>query len=199
MKTQAIDNHYPDIFEQAQAGVDPDVLLDEIVERFGSDLKNFARYRAGNEADAADAYQDALVAALRYIKSFRGETPIKHWLLKLVTTATLQKKRGRKNDPKLHIAIDPAVHPELDRQLVSREPPPDATAITVEAWEHLQEAFDSIGENERVMLMRHHGEDVPLKEIARDFKMTVPGVKTRLFRARAAIKKYAEKKQGGVA
>ena len=181
-----------DIYELAQSGVSPGVLLAEIVDRFGSDLKNYARYRTRNEADADDVYQDALLAALRYIKSFRGETPIKNWLLKLVTTATLQKKRGRKNNSRLHIAIDPMAHPEIDRQLVSHETAPDSAVMIDETWDHLAEAFGSITENERVMLIRHHGRNVSLNELARDFNISVPCLKTRLFRSRVALRKYVE-------
>lgn len=184
------------IMEHVRAGHDPEKILNEIVEVYGRDLRNFARYRCGNEADAEDAYQNALIAAHRYIGSFRGETPLKHWLLKLVTTACLQKKRGRKNDPRIHVNIDPKLHPEVDRQLRSRETQPDDQAIINDEKERLNEALEVIGEKDRRMLMMHHGEGVELSDIARDFRMSIPGVKTRLFRARVALRKYMEQRSG---
>jgi RNA polymerase sigma-70 factor (ECF subfamily) len=182
----------PDIVDHVKAGVSQGVVFEEIVECFGKDLKNFAKYRCGEDAD--DAYQDALLAAHRYIKSFRGETPLKHWLLKLVSTACLQRRRGRKNDPKLHVHIDPVLHPELEPQLVSAEPSSEAQAMVNEKLDCMREGLDRLRPEDREMLLLHEGEGVPLTDIARKFKKTVPGVKTRLFRARASMKKFAEKK-----
>ena len=70
-----------------------------------------------------------------------------------MNTACLQKKRGRKNDPRRHVAIDPEQHAWLERHLVSHEPPPDEMAMTNEAWDHLEEAFGATNDNERLMLV----------------------------------------------
>jgi RNA polymerase sigma factor (sigma-70 family) len=136
-----------------------------------------------------------VLAAHRYINSFRGETPLKHWLLKLVSTACLQKKRGRKNDPKLHVHIDPVLHPELESQLVSVEPSSEAQAMVNERMDCMRDALETLRPEDRDMLLSHEGEGLPLSEIAKQFNMTVPGVKTRLFRARATLKKYVEAKE----
>jgi RNA polymerase sigma-70 factor (ECF subfamily) len=199
MKRYESPDYCPDIHEHVKKGISPGIVFREIVTCFGRDLKNFARYRCGTDADADDAYQDALLAAHRYIHAFRGETSLKHWLLKLVSTACLQKKRGRKNDPKLHVTIDAMLHPELERHLLSHEVPSDAQAMIRERFGCLQEALGTLSEKDRKMLLLHEGEGKPLSEIAREFKMTVPGVKTRLFRARAAIKKYVVERQGELA
>ncbi|MBI5525250.1 MAG: RNA polymerase sigma factor [Deltaproteobacteria bacterium] len=198
MKRHESPAYCPDIHEHVKKGISPGIVFSEIVTCFGRDLKNFARYRCGTEADADDAYQDALLAAHRYIHGFRGETPLKHWLLKLVSTACLQKKRGRKNDPRLHVTIDAMLHPELEKHLLSHEVPSDAQAMIKERLECLREALGKLAEKDRDMLLLHEGEGKLLSEIAAQFKMTVPGVKTRLFRARAAIKKYVEERQGAM-
>jgi RNA polymerase sigma-70 factor, ECF subfamily len=182
-----------DIVDHVRRGDSAGKVFDEIVTCFGKDLHNFAKYRCGEDAD--DAYQDALLAAHRYINSFRGETPLKHWLLKLVSTACLQKKRGRKNDPKLHVHIDPVLHPELESQLVSAEPSSEAQAMVNERMDCMRDALETLRPEDRDMLLSHEGEGLPLSEIAKQFNMTVPGVKTRLFRARATLKKYVDGKE----
>lgn len=199
MKKRDTPNYCADIHAHVKRGDAPGIVFNEIVTCFGRDLKNFARYRCGNETDADDAYQDALLAAHRYINSFRGETPLKHWLLKLVSTACLQKKRGRKNDPKLHVAIDAQLHPELEKHLVSHEIPTDTQAMINERLDNLREALETIDARDRKMLLLHEGEGIPLADIAKEFKLTVPGVKTRLFRARASIKKYVIENKGEAA
>lgn len=183
----------------ATAGSRRNAVLADIVKRYGDDLWRFARYRAGNETDADDAFQDAMVAALRYIDSFRGETTLKNWLLRLVSTACLQKKRGRKNDPRRHVAIDPEQNPQIERHLVSHEPPADRQAVINEEMAHLSDALDAIPTCDRRMLLMHHRDELPLAAIAKDFRMSVPGVKTRLFRARAAVKTHVNRMVGAAA
>jgi len=185
----------PDIVEHVKRGESPGVVFGEIVTCFGRDLKNFARYRCGSEADADDAYQDALLAAHKYIGSFRGDAPLKNWLLKLVNTACLQKRRGRKNNPRLHVAIDPKDHPELEPLLASGGPSAEAQIIMQERIDCMKGALDELSTRDREMLLLHEGEGVSLAEIAQNFKMTVPGVKTRLFRARGAVKMHMEAKR----
>jgi len=180
-----------------EPGRSADDMLNEIIVNNGRDLRNFIRYRCGNKEDADDAFQNAFITANRYIGSFRGEAPLKYWFLKLVTTAFLQKKRGRKNDPKLHVTIDPKTHPEIESQLLSSEIPPDDQAILNDEKDRLYEALGAIAEKDRRMLMMHHGEGVELSDIARDFRMSIPGVKSRLFRARVALRKHINQNPGG--
>jgi len=186
-----------DGMEHIRHGQTPDEMLNEIVVNNGRDLRNFIRYRCGNREDADDAFQNAFITANRYIGSFRGEAPLKYWFLKIVTTSFLQKKRGRKNDPKLHVVIDPKTHPEIENQLLSKEIPPDDQAIINDEKGRLYEALERIAEKDRRMLMMHHGEGIELSDIAKDFRMSIPGVKSRLFRARMALRKHMEQSSGG--
>ena len=195
LKRYETPDYCPEILDHFKAGHSSGKVFDEIVACFGRDLKNFARYRCGSEADADDAYQDALLAAHRYLSTFRGETPLKNWLLKLVNTACLQKRRGRKNNPRLHVAIDPKEHPEIESQLVSREPSVEAQVLIGERFDCMQEALTKLDERDRDMLLLHEGDGVPLRDLAVKYGLTVPGVKTRLFRARASVKKYVEARQ----
>ena len=48
---------------------------------YADDMRRFARRRVRDEALAEDAVQDALVAALRALPSFQGDSSLKTWLL----------------------------------------------------------------------------------------------------------------------
>ena len=171
----------------------------ELVERYGRDLRNFARYRTGNDADADDAFQDAMVSALRYLDSFRGETSVKNWLLMLVTSAARGRQRGRKNDPKLHVALDSTLHPELERFAVSRERPADELAILEDDLAALRAALDTLPAEDRRLLAEHHGDERGLGEIARELKVSVPCIKTRIYRARSAVRKIVMSREAPAA
>ena len=97
------------------------------------------------------------------------------------------------------MTIDAQLHPELERHLVSHEIPSDTQAMINERLDNLRDALDTIDDRDKKMLLMHEGEGIPLAEIASEFKLTVPGVKTRLFRARTSIKKYVIQNKGEAA
>lgn len=185
--------------DERLAGDDAAAVVAGIVARYGGDMRRFARYRAGNDADADDAYQDALVAALRYIGSFRGETPLKHWLFTLVSSACGQRWRGRKNAPRLHVALDSTLPSGATRQIASPERPADAQIIVSEEIAFMRSALDALSSSDRMLLRRHHMDGAGLREIAQDCRMSQAWVKTRLHRARAAVRHHIARGLGAAA
>lgn len=64
-----------------------------LVTRHRDRLWTLALRTLGNEADAADALQDALVAAWRRADSFRGDAAVTTWLHRIVVNACLDRVR----------------------------------------------------------------------------------------------------------
>ena len=80
-----------------------ETLMEAVARCLGEDVKRFAMARCGDgRQDVEDISQDALLAAQRYLSSFRGEASLRTWLYKLVLSACSRRRRGRKNDPHLH-------------------------------------------------------------------------------------------------
>lgn len=65
----------------------------ELVERHRHRLWVLALRTVGNETDAADALQDALVSAYRRAGSFRGDAAVTTWLHRIVVNACLDRLR----------------------------------------------------------------------------------------------------------
>jgi len=198
MKTEQTMKHCPDIMDHLRKGLNKGKVFSEIVECFGKDLKVFAKYKCGQGNDAEDVYQDAMLAAYRYIDSFKGEASLKNWLLKIVSNACLQRRRGRKNNPKTHLSFDSSNNSPLIKNIAAEEPSAEARAMVNERLDCLRKALEDLSDTDRQILLLHEGSGIPLIKIASEFNMTIPTIKSRLFRSRKAIRKHMDQKSLGL-
>jgi RNA polymerase sigma-70 factor, ECF subfamily len=84
---------------------DPDAFA-ELVRRHRDRLWAVALRTTGDPEDAADALQEALVAAFRRAGSFRGEAAVTTWLHRIVVNACLDRLRQRKARPTVPLPED---------------------------------------------------------------------------------------------
>ena len=90
-----------ELVAQAQAGARE--AVDELLRRHYDRLYAVCRRVAGNDADAADACQEAVMAIVRGLPRFDGRSSFKTWSYRVATNATLDEVRRRKRRP---IAVD---------------------------------------------------------------------------------------------
>jgi RNA polymerase sigma-70 factor (ECF subfamily) len=166
--------------QRAKAG-DPR-LLEDLFSCFRGDLLAFLRRRCGNTGDADDAMQDAFVAAARYLNSYRGETTLKNWLYRLASSACMRMRRGRKNDPKLHAAFDDGVSPAVAQMGKTIEAALEARLMP------LQATLKELNATDRAVLVLRDGQELSTREVARELRLSEAAVKSRLHRARKAIR-----------
>lgn len=82
----------------AHVAGDPDAFA-EIVRRHRDRLWAVAIRTTGDREEAADAVQDALIAAFRRAESFRGDAQVTTWLHRIVVNACLDRMRRRRSRP----------------------------------------------------------------------------------------------------
>jgi RNA polymerase sigma-70 factor (ECF subfamily) len=144
-----------------------------------------------NDADAADATQDALVAAWRQLPRLRDAAAFDGWLNRIVANAALMARRHRLR--LREVAVAP-IHP---RDIPHEpEPPPDLRARTalddVVDNDAIARGFERMRPQDRMILVLHHVEERPVAEIAKSLGIPVGTVKSRLYAARGALEKAME-------
>ena len=82
---------------QAQAG--ERAALDELIRRHYDRIYAICRRIAGNDADAADATQEALMAIVRGLAKFDNRAAFSTWSYRVATNACLDELRRRKRRP----------------------------------------------------------------------------------------------------
>ena len=104
----------------AQAG--DRASLDALLRRHYDRVLAICRRLAGNDADAADATQEAMIALVRGIGRYDGRAAFTTWAYRVATNACLDELRRRKRRP------DPGL-PEVEWEAVGGAPHLDSTSV----------------------------------------------------------------------
>jgi RNA polymerase sigma-70 factor, ECF subfamily len=135
------------------------------------------RRLAGNEADALDACQEALIAIVRGLDRFDGRAAFSTWAYRVATNACLDELRRRKRRP------DPGL-PEVEES--PREPGPSLDGQVADhldidaALRHLPEEFRA------PVVLRDLG-GLDYAQIAEVLDIAPGTVRSRISRGRAAL------------
>ena len=142
---------------------------------------NLAHWLARDHADAQDVVQEAMLRALRYFDSFRGNDA-RVWLLAIVrnTYYTLCTKTPPDN---LRESLDDDIHP-----LVDEGPSPETLTLLAVDIGTLQLALERLPSPLREVLVLRELEECSYKEIAAITEQKIGTVMSRLARARERLK-----------
>lgn len=145
----------------------------------------------GQEADAQDAAQDAFLSAFRAIGSFDGSSRVGTWLHRIAVNAALMKLRRRARRPEQ--SIDHLL-PRFQDDGHQLDPPApweqgaEQLAQRQETRALVRRLIDQLPENYRTVLVLRDIEEVDTEETARLLGVNEGVVKTRLHRARQALR-----------
>lgn len=134
----------------------------------------------GNEADARDAVQDALVTAWRELAALRDPSAFDAWLTRILVNRCRRGLRGTAARRVREIPAD---------DLGSREPASPDTATALLERRALERAFERLTADERTLLVLHHLDGRSLGEIAAVLRVPEGTAKSRLFAARRALER----------
>ncbi|MDJ0764469.1 MAG: sigma-70 family RNA polymerase sigma factor [Myxococcota bacterium] len=175
----------PDFAEILSQTSPDESLFEQIAVCYADRLEGFARYICRDETRALDAFQDAMVAAMKYLDTYRGDSPIEPWLRRILVSACARQRRGKKNDPNLHKPLDTAVS---SKAMADPTPDQELHLMLKERLDLLYREIETLGEPNRSLLKGHDIDEVPIAVLADQFDLTKDAVKSRLKRARAEVR-----------
>ncbi len=173
--------------------------FEQLVEKYNRQAIVVSYRLLGNQDDAKDAVQDALVKAYRSLDTLERPAAFGGWLMRIVTNVSLNFRRGRR----LRIAqpLDGQVAEHLgnpaaaDRPMPGHGPDslaqsgdPSRAAEGRELGEALREALKQLPEKQRNALILFTIEELPQKEVADRLECSVEAVKWHVFQARKKLK-----------
>jgi RNA polymerase sigma-70 factor (ECF subfamily) len=144
-----------------------------------------------NEADAADATQDALMAAWRELPKLRDAGAFDGWLTRIVANASLMARRHRKRLREVTDSPetwDSEEAPTWEPATLAGQDESDACAER----DAMGRAFDRLSPVDRAILKLHHVDERPVVEVARALHVPVGTAKWRLHAARKALERAIE-------
>ncbi len=152
-------------------------------------LFNTALRILGDDELAADATQDAFLAAFRGINGYRGGS-FKAWLLRTVTNACYDELRRKKRRPTTPLEPDSADGEEMDspRWLADPSMTPEQSAEAVELEHAIQHCLDNLPLEFRTVVVMADLQGLDYTDVASAVKAPLGTIKSRLARARLRLR-----------
>jgi RNA polymerase sigma-70 factor (ECF subfamily) len=171
------------------------VALEELMERFAPRVHRLAFGITRNEADAEEVVQDVFLRLFRKIDAFEGRSALSTWIYRITVNTALIKRRGKR--AALEVLIEDHLptfkedgHREGDRAMLLADwsETPEAQLLSSEARETVRRTIAGLPDQYRVVLLLRDMEELSNEETAEILEDTVASVKSRLHRARMALR-----------
>jgi len=148
---------------------------------------NVAYRIMGEDAAAADATQEAFIAAFKHLRQFRGGS-FRAWLLRIVTNACYDELRRLKRRPQSSLEALLVEDEAPDSPFTSQSPTPEQHAQQMELQRAIEECLRGLSDEHRLMVVLADVEGYDYTEIAQAADCAIGTVKSRLSRARAHMR-----------
>ena len=149
-----------------------------------------ARSILRSDAEAEDALQDAYLRAWRALSSFRADSKLSTWLVRIVINEALGRVRRRSAQL---IPLEPLME-SIDRQTQESvhegesDDQPDRAAMRSELRRFMEARIDSLPEGFRTVFMLRAVEEMSVEETAASLQIPEATVRSRFFRARSLLR-----------
>lgn len=150
---------------------------------------NIAYRVMGNEEDAKDMAQEALIKVFRSLKDFKGQSSFSTWLYRIVTNVCLDELRRKKNEK--YVSMDSTIQTdsgELNMELCSDKETPEIVYERVEQRELIKNAIRELNEEYRSAIVLRDIQGFSYDEISSILDCSLGTVKSRINRARTMLK-----------
>lgn len=168
-------------------------LFEVLMRRHNERLYRAARAIVRDEREAEDVMQQAYVNAYVHLRQFDHRSKFSTWLTKIAVHEALARVRRRGR----FMPLDPERADERESSMTDRrEPDPERQAFAKELAVLLESAVDRLPDGMREVFMLRQVEGLSTQEVADVLGVSDDVVKTRLSRARAALRRDLARRAG---
>jgi RNA polymerase sigma-70 factor (ECF subfamily) len=172
-----------------------DAAFDELVIAATPRMLAVARRMLSREEDAHDAVQEAFLNAFKALPAFDGRSLLTTWLHRITVNACLMRLRSARRRPERSIGDMLPQFVDDGHQARPAQPWKPAGAAGIEHAELLatvRELIDQLPDQYRTILILRDVEELDTDETAVVLGLTPAAVKTRLHRARQALRELLD-------
>lgn len=157
-----------------------DAFADLVQPHLGS-LTRFARMRLGNDSEAEDVVQQAVLQAFHNLGQFRREASFKTWLSRITSNEVIHLRRGKA------IAAAKPLQGNVAERLADPSAPADMQLQLRQETARLRRALTRLPDKYRLIIELRDLRELSVAATARSLSLTVANVKTRHHRARKLL------------
>ena len=175
-----------------QAAARDFAAFQELIARYQSRVFGVAVRIVGQRQDAEDVTQQTFLSLIEHVDSFRGESSVATWILRIAANHALKVLRKRRGLPT--VAWDESTdedsystlpHPEFIARWSST---PETLAQQAEVREQIESALTTLDEKYRIVFVLRDIEELSVRETAESLELSEAAVKVRLLRARLMMR-----------
>jgi len=162
-----------------------DDAVRELTRRYNQRLFRIARGILRDDAAAEDVVQETYIRVFTHAEQFRGDSSVGTWLVRIAINLALGRIRSRR--PSVDIgSVTPA----------SADPDPESLMAQHELRTLIERAIDTLPDAFRLVFVARIVEGLSIEETAELLHLRPETVKTRVHRARRALRRSLERELG---
>ena len=169
------------------------VEFQEVYARYKDPVWRLARRMSRTDEDALDATQEIFMRVWRGLPGFRGASKLSTWVFQVAWNCL--RSRHRRSRGALHLVEVPTASTDPDEGIEVRDPAPDPErqAVAPQLLEQVDAALGCLPDEQRAVIWLRDAEGLSYEEIARALDVPIGTVRSRLARARAALREAVER------
>ena len=145
----------------------------------------------GDDVDSEDIAQQVFIRVWRSAGRYQPTAKFTTWLFKITRNLVFNELRRRKRHPVTPLQLEEEEH--FFQPADCGGMAPDASLLDSELNDAIQLAIDALPETQRMAIILRRYEEMPYDEIGEVLGLSVPAVKSVLFRARAELRENLRK------
>jgi len=164
------------------------------VEHFRSKIFQYSWMMCGHREDAEEVAQETLLKVFENFEQLREPERVRSWVFRIAKNACLMKRRRGIFEPAQELSLDELMPlAQRNGQMVKIEIAdwsglPDREVLRTELRDVLQRAMAELPEIYRSVILLRDVEELSTEETAQVLEVSTDVVKTRLHRARLAVR-----------
>src|SRR5947209_7495248 len=170
---------------QLVAGGDT-TALEQLIERHQALVAGTVARMLGSNSEVEDIAQQVFIRVWKSAGRYVARAKFTTWLLKITRNLVFNEMRRAKRHPHLPVQIEPDAEemPLKDEATAT----PDATLLQAELQAEIEKAIMLLPDTQRMALVLRRYEELSYEDIADVLDLSVPAVKSLLFRARTELR-----------
>lgn len=186
METLDLETSDTTLLERARGG--DRGALEALLRRHQRSVYRFGLKMCRDAEDAKDILQETLLAVARTVKDFRGASSVSTWMYTIARSFCIKKRRRSKFAPAAEESLDARAPGTEARQVADPSRGADESLAGRQIEAALEQAIGGLDPMYREVLVLRDVEGLTAPEVAEVMGLTVQAVKSRLHRARVAVR-----------
>ena len=160
--------------------------FEQLIERHQALVAGTVARMLGSNSDVEDIAQQVFIRVWKSARRYIPRAKFTTWLLKITRNLVFNELRRSKRHAHIPLQSEPGAEEVLLKD--EKNPAPDASLLETELQRAIEEAIIQLPESQRMAVVLRRYEQLSYEQIAEVLDLSVPAVKSVLFRARTELR-----------